>query len=284
MRQGTRADVLWIVDRFRIAVLDPSLLDALIPEVPNILSQCKDSIAKGWYDFGDMSWGPVVHNLKPDAGGHVIVDEAQDTTPAQQALALAAIREGSKVLFVGDPHQSIYGFRGADPQSIPNIISTLKASCGVEVFRLPVSFRCPKLAIALTNKYVRNPEDAVLPADNAIPGVAVLFPSGADWLGTIDPRRSIVLCRRNAPNISAALACLRAGIPAVIRGRDFVSQIKGFLNLCNPEGNEALDVLFHQTGQFALGVLNHEMFGTALQAHHFTHKQPVDSGVVHVMP
>ncbi|MEP6851476.1 MAG: ATP-dependent DNA helicase [bacterium] len=49
---------------------------------------------------------------------HVFVDEYQDTDPAQTRL-LALLGAGARELVVvGDPDQSIYAFRGADPQAM----------------------------------------------------------------------------------------------------------------------------------------------------------------------
>ncbi len=44
----------------------------------------------------------------------VLVDEYQDTDPAQEALLHALAGDGRELIAVGDPDQSIYGFRGAD--------------------------------------------------------------------------------------------------------------------------------------------------------------------------
>ncbi|MFZ2504497.1 MAG: ATP-dependent helicase, partial [Nocardioides sp.] len=49
---------------------------------------------------------------------HVFVDEYQDTDPAQVALLKALAGDGRNLIAVGDPHQSIYGFRGADLRGI----------------------------------------------------------------------------------------------------------------------------------------------------------------------
>ncbi|CUR57390.1 DNA/RNA helicase, superfamily I [metagenome] len=45
---------------------------------------------------------------------HVFVDEYQDTDPGQVALLRAIAGDGRNLTVVGDPHQSIYAFRGAD--------------------------------------------------------------------------------------------------------------------------------------------------------------------------
>ena len=49
---------------------------------------------------------------------HVFVDEYQDTDPGQVALLQAIAGDGRDLVVVGDPHQSIYGFRGADVRGI----------------------------------------------------------------------------------------------------------------------------------------------------------------------
>jgi superfamily I DNA/RNA helicase/RecB family exonuclease len=48
----------------------------------------------------------------------VLVDEYQDTDPAQEALLRALAGDGRELIAVGDPDQSIYAFRGADVSGI----------------------------------------------------------------------------------------------------------------------------------------------------------------------
>ncbi|MGZ4464722.1 MAG: ATP-dependent helicase [Nocardioides sp.] len=49
---------------------------------------------------------------------HVFVDEYQDTDPGQVALLRALAGDGRDLTVVGDPHQSIYAFRGAEVRGI----------------------------------------------------------------------------------------------------------------------------------------------------------------------
>jgi superfamily I DNA/RNA helicase/RecB family exonuclease len=49
---------------------------------------------------------------------HVFVDEYQDTDPGQVDLLRALSGDGGDLVVVGDPHQSIYAFRGAEVRGI----------------------------------------------------------------------------------------------------------------------------------------------------------------------
>ncbi len=70
---------------------------------------------------------------------HVFVDEYQDTDPSQVALLKAIAGDGRNLVVVGDPHQSIYAFRGADVRGILEFPSMFPTAAGtpapVEVLR-----------------------------------------------------------------------------------------------------------------------------------------------------
>jgi superfamily I DNA/RNA helicase/RecB family exonuclease len=62
--------------------------------------------------------GGAVRDRERKAYDVVLVDEYQDTDPAQEALLHALAGDGRELIAVGDPDQSIYAFRGADPRGI----------------------------------------------------------------------------------------------------------------------------------------------------------------------
>jgi superfamily I DNA/RNA helicase/RecB family exonuclease len=64
-----------------------------------------------------LSRGPV-RERERKAYDVVLVDEYQDTDPAQEALLHALAGDGRELIVVGDPDQSIYAFRGADVTAI----------------------------------------------------------------------------------------------------------------------------------------------------------------------
>ncbi|NYD41031.1 ATP-dependent helicase [Nocardioides panaciterrulae] len=61
---------------------------------------------------------------------HVFVDEYQDTDPSQVALLRALAGDGRDLTVVGDPDQSIYGFRGADVRGILDFPHEFRAATG----------------------------------------------------------------------------------------------------------------------------------------------------------
>jgi DNA helicase-2/ATP-dependent DNA helicase PcrA len=73
----------------------------------------------------------------------VLLDEYQDTGHAQIAMLAALFADGRAVTAVGDPLQSIYGWRGASAGNIGRFAATFRAMDGspAEVFPLMTSWR-----------------------------------------------------------------------------------------------------------------------------------------------
>lgn len=60
----------------------------------------------------------------------IFVDEFQDTSPLQLANFVAMSRHAESSIWVGDPKQAIYGFRGADPDLITRLAPKIQAATG----------------------------------------------------------------------------------------------------------------------------------------------------------
>ena len=60
----------------------------------------------------------------------VLVDEYQDSDPAQESLLRALAGDGRELIAVGDPDQSIYAFRGADVRAITEFPDRFRAADG----------------------------------------------------------------------------------------------------------------------------------------------------------
>ena len=63
---------------------------------------------------------------------HVFVDEYQDTDPGQVALLDVLAGDGRHLVAVGDPHQSIYAFRGAEVRGILDFPDQFRTRSGAE--------------------------------------------------------------------------------------------------------------------------------------------------------
>ncbi|UFA51986.1 UvrD-helicase domain-containing protein [Deinococcus radiophilus] len=164
----------------------------------------------GLYDYEDMLYLPIVLKLDIPKYDFVFVDEAQDLSAVQLELVLKAVREGGRRLFVGDERQAIYGFTGADADSLARIVERT----GATVLPLSVTYRCPRSHVALAQQ--------LAPEIEAAPGA----PEGKihvikeAWLPRWVRRGDLVICRYTAPLVSNCLALLQQQIPAVVRGMD----------------------------------------------------------------
>lgn len=195
-----------VMDRFDI---DMPVGDAT-SLMPRIL---RDNIAlarKGTINFDDMIWLPVHLGFRPQQFKWLMVDEAQDLTPAQRKLAMAMIAPGGRAIFVGDSRQAIYAFCGADSRSVQEIISALDA----KILPLSVCYRCPASHVAMAADIV--PEIEAAPGADR--GEILHLPSdGAASYAEID---DLILCRTTAPLIEEAYNLIGMGKPARVKGRD----------------------------------------------------------------
>lgn len=70
----------------------------------------------------------------------LMVDEFQDTSPIQLALFVRLAALADRVIWVGDIKQSIYGFRGSDPELMRAVVDAVQAGGG-QLSRLEKSWR-----------------------------------------------------------------------------------------------------------------------------------------------
>ncbi len=94
--------------------------------------------------------------------GHLLVDEFQDINEVQYALVKQWGRTTGNIFVIGDPHQAIYGFRGASPRFFEEFRRDYP---GVEEIALKENYRSP-VAIVESAKCViaRSPAAARHPA------------------------------------------------------------------------------------------------------------------------
>ena len=89
----------------------------------------------------------------PEQGyDYVIVDEFQDLTPGEQELMFRLRRPGGQLVALGDPRQSIYKFRGNDPQALAKIEAHVGAGASVADVPIAECQRCPKPIVLAANQ------------------------------------------------------------------------------------------------------------------------------------
>lgn len=163
-------------------------------------------------DYDDMVWLPVMLDLPCQKYDFIFVDEAQDLNACDLQLIKKHAHADTKFVFVGDRYQSMYGFRGADVDSIPNIITAFTA------YELPLSitYRSPKLMVDMVGELF--PEIGLEARPDAIQG-EYLKCSLDDALSQAAVG-DMFLCRMNAPLVHPCMELIRKGVKAIIRGRD----------------------------------------------------------------
>jgi DNA helicase II / ATP-dependent DNA helicase PcrA len=161
-------------------------------------------------DFDDMIYAPAVGIVKCEKFDFLFVDEAQDLNKSQIEFVLNSITETGRIIAVGDRAQSIYGFRGADTEAIPNLITALDAVS----LPLSICYRCPPNHIEMAQGLV----PTIQPFDGKDDGVIEHISFG-DMLESVKPG-DLIMCRTNAPLVAPAFELIRRGIKAVVLGRD----------------------------------------------------------------
>jgi ATP-dependent exoDNAse (exonuclease V) beta subunit len=98
----------------------------------------------------------------------VFVDEFQDTSPLQLAVFIGLSQIAAESVWVGDPKQAIYGFRGADPELIAEVAESVRAATGGEKATLPKNYRSrPGLVSFFNDAFATSFEAAGLSPDAA---------------------------------------------------------------------------------------------------------------------
>ena len=175
-------------------------------------------------DYTDMIWMPHIYDLhlKECEYDYIMVDECQDMNVAERKLVLRCLKEGGRLIAVGDSNQCIYGFSGSDPesfraiQSLPNTVS----------MPLSISYRCPEAVVT----FAKNLVPSIEAKPNAEEGVIL------DGVSIEDVQDGdMVLCRNNAPLLQVYCKLLEQGKKAYIRGSDVGKNLKSIVTSTHQE-------------------------------------------------
>ena len=203
------------------------------PDISEITSTLKilDTKSKqqfetqGVIDFTDMLW-ITFNKLKYDNWEvpywalytNIYCDEVQDFSNIQLNFLKFIKRTKGRYVFIGDFHQAIYNFAGANSQAFNQIP---KMFAPVKTFDLPICYRCAKSHLSRVNREYGIP---ILPCDDA--------PMG--FVKTIDKSKiseyakagDMVISRKNKWIAEVVLDLARNGTPIFIEDKEMVGAIK----------------------------------------------------------
>lgn len=195
-------------------------------------------------DFDDMIFNAVkLLEQEPDVREHyqhqfryVLVDEYQDTDPAQYVLTSLFAGKYQNICVVGDDDQSIYGFRGATIENILNFEGNYK---NAKTIRLEQNYRSTGNILNAANEVIshntqRKGKNLWTDAGDG-EKITLFTAANADYegryiadvieTGVANGRKfsdHAILYRSNAQSSSIESAFIKAGIPyKIIGGRRF---------------------------------------------------------------
>ena len=182
-------------------------------------------------DFDDMLFIAAKYGVAFKQFDVVFVDEAQDLSAIQHMLLKRMVKQNGKVIAVGDSRQAIYGFRGADSDSMAN----LQASFNAVSLPLNICYRCSKAVI----EYVKS---TVCPEIEASPSALVGSVTTLDRYGvdTFKPMDAI-LCRNTKPLIDLAYWFIRNGKAVKVLGREIGQGLVALVNKMKAASIEDLE-------------------------------------------
>lgn len=181
------------------------------PVVRYILTQgLREAEEQTAIDFLDMIWLPYVWKLQPEPFDWIFIDEAQDLNAAQLSLVRKMAHPGTRMLFVGDPRQAIYGFAGADSESYYKIKTFTKST----EFPLSICYRCASRVVETAQEIV--PDIEVNP--DAVEG-EVRNIGNSEILAFIR-EQDLVLSRSTEPLFALCLKLLARRVRAYIKGKE----------------------------------------------------------------
>ncbi len=214
--------------------------------MPDAIDHARDlltwSNASNYVDFDDMLYLAVKDGIVLSKYDFVFVDEAQDTNAIQRAVLRKILHEDSRVIFVGDPAQAIYGFRGADSNSM----QLLKNEFACVELPLTISYRCAQSIVHAAHNYVQHIE----PAPDAPIGEVVSVGAMNDVIratgvnsteedkpaiarGHVFYPKDLVVCRSTKPLVELAFKLMRVRVPVKIMGREIGQGLKSTIDRMN---------------------------------------------------
>lgn len=200
----------------------------------------------GLCDYLDMLWYPyegidtLPRYFQLD---YIFVDEAQDASPAQQAMVKRLMGRSTRLIVMGDRYQAINTWCGSDERAMDNF-----KKLGARWTELPLStnYRCGKAILSNAMKTIEKYKfDIVLnPHDNASDG-EIIRNAHVEQIREND----MVLCRHTYPLFQLYARLTEMGIRAEIRGENIAQKI---LTILSCSENDNLEDIIKETAAMGL--------------------------------
>lgn len=198
-----------------------------------------------------------------------VIDEYQDVSPVQRALIEVWRGDRTDVCVVGDPHQTIYSFAGADAQYLLGFERDFPGAMSVE---LDVTYRSTPEIVRVANAVVGDNTITLRSSRDTGPRVELICANtdvdeARDIAERIrraiadgtSPRDIAVLYRINSQSLALETALGGAGVPFRVRGTRFFREesVRRAMTLINAMAETEPDTTAHG----ALSLILREHFG-----------------------
>lgn len=184
-------------------------------------------------DFDDMLYLPLILDMPFRKKTHLFVDECQDTNNANFEMMKRMLTDNGRCFMVGDSHQAIYGFRGANTGAMEIMSEYFNAG------ELPLSttYRCAKDIVKIAQEFV--PEIEARP--DAPNGTIVR--DETFYLKELQPY-DMILCRLNSPLMPVAWKLLQAGKPFNMLGKELQARLEHTIKKVQKKDEDMLTANF----------------------------------------
>ena len=182
------------------------------------------------YAYSILIKCPEILNYYKNKYTYVQIDEGQDLSKIQFEVLNLLIKGNNNFFIVADDDQSIYGFRGAEPQYILDIKKQFK-NCSI--INLETNYRSTKNIVELSSKFIKLNENRfdknhttlnkekcdpiIIKSENEQEQLRIILDKIKEALSRREDKEIAILYRNNLSSILIADAFLRQQMPFKIR-------------------------------------------------------------------
>jgi superfamily I DNA/RNA helicase len=198
-------------------------------------------------DHDDTMWYAAMHadelNWRQFRYNVILADEVQDFNRCQHVMLQKLGETGARIICVGDKHQAIYGFMGAESDSFDQLQGAYGEDGGGSTLPLPQNFRSGRAIIDWANantKMAELPEEERLVSGLDFDGEVN---EGQEWSDALDvlteewrqnnrktAQTTAILARGNDTLASTAVDLMERNIDFVLLGRDMAQELNKHLD------------------------------------------------------